>query len=127
MRTGMMTRGYLTNPEEERKVDTIDNIKMNEDVKNIIKLANQQRRKDVINVIRHNDFSFSYSNEAKLKLFSENIEENKALDLNYQIKVLLKTVNDEDEKECLKTEFAELKNDYEKENFIDCILAKSCE
>ena len=127
MRTGMRTKGYLTNPEEERKVETIDNIKMNEDVKHIIKLANQQRRKDVINVIRHNDFSFSYSNGAKLKLFSENIEENKALDLNYQIKVLLKTVHDEDEKECLKKEFAELKNDYEKENFIDCILAKSCE
>ena len=127
MRIGMRSKAYLNNPEDDRKVDTIENVKMNEDVKDIIRKANHQRRKDVINVLRYNDFSYAFSNtDGKIDIFTKNDDRDNVHDLDYQIKILLKTVS-EDERECLEKEIKGLKTDYEKENLIECILAKDYE
>ena len=47
--------------------------------------------------------------------------------LDYQIKVLLNTVDDEFEKDILKREFDKIGSDPEKEIFLDSLLSKSCE
>ena len=41
----MRCKGYLNHPEEDCAVDTIENVKLNEDVKDIIQKANHQRRR----------------------------------------------------------------------------------
>jgi hypothetical protein len=127
MRTGMRSKGYLNHPEEDRAVDTIENVKMNEDVKDIIRKANHQRRKDVVNVLRYNDFSYGFSNtDGKLDIFAKEDDKKNAHDLDHQIKILMKTVSG-DEKELLEKELEGIKTDNEKENFIECILAKDYE
>ena len=113
MRIGMRSKAYLNNPEDDRKVDTIENVKMNEDVKDIIRKANHQRRKDVINVLRYNDFSYAFSNtDGKIDIFTKNDDRDNVHDLDYQIKILLKTVS-EDERECLEKEMKGLAKDSE--------------
>ena len=47
--------------------------------------------------------------------------------LDYQIKVLLNTFDDELEKTFLKREFEKIGSVPEKEMFLDSLLAKSCE
>ena len=69
MRIGMRRKQYLINPEQPKPVQTIEGVEMNKEVKDIIKIANRQRKKDVINVIRHNDFGYGYSKEGRLSLF----------------------------------------------------------
>ena len=128
MRIGIRTKEYFTDPELPRSVDTIDRLEMNKEVTSIIKIANQQRKKDVIDVIRYNDFSYGYSTAGRLSLFSNKEKENEENDdLDYQVKVLLKAMDDKVERDYLKKEFEKLETEYDKETFLDCILSKYVE
>ena len=69
MRIGMKRKQNMINPEKPKPGQTIEGVKMKKEVKDIIKIANRQRKKDVINVIRHNDFGHGYSKEGRLSLF----------------------------------------------------------
>ena len=79
-------------------------------------------------MIRQNDFGHGYSKEGRHCLIpgKDNKHEDKD-GLDYQIKVLLNTFDDELEKTFLKREFEKIGSFPEKEMFLDSLLAKSCE
>ena len=106
---------------------SLEKNELNPELSNIVNVAMKQRQEDVLNVIRHNDFSKGYSTTAKFQLLKN--DANSKLGMNYetQLDILIASEENAELRENL-TQYCERSRnhpDFDEEKLVDDILSKN--
>ena len=89
MRVSMRKQNYLNKPEREGGMFSLEKKELNPELINIFKIALNQRQEDIMNVIRHNDFTAGYSTGAKIKILKDDSEDKLGIDYETQLEILI--------------------------------------
>ena len=127
MRIAMRKQNYLTKPQNKKPSMSLEKNELNPELSNIVNVAMKQRQDDVLNVIRHNDFSKGYSTTAKFQVLKN--DANSKLGMNYetQLDILIASEENAELRENLTQYCKRSRNhpDFDEEKLVDDILAKN--
>ena len=127
MRIAMRKESYLTKPQNKKTSMSLEKNELNPELSSIVNVAMKQRQEDVLNVIRHNDFSKGYNTTAKFKVLKN--DTNSKLGINYetQLDILIASEENAELRENL-TQYCKRSRshpDFDEEKLVDDILAKN--
>ena len=86
MRVAMRKKRYLTKPETDSGL--LDDKELNPNLPNLIEIANKQRQENILNVVRHNDFSAGYKTNADFKVLKNEAKEKFSINYENQLRIL---------------------------------------
>ena len=131
MRFALRKSQYLNNPTEKSEAKSMSGQELHESLKTLFEISQKQRRSDILNVMRYNDFTEAFGGRTvKIPIFKDdklNTPSNK--DLITEIQILIYSIEDLElqilvreafEQEILKNEavdYQEFKNDLINQNY----------
>ena len=89
MRVAMRRVAYLSKPERNTGLFSIDGKELNPQLENIESIALGQRQENILNVIRHNDFNFGYNSNAKFEVLKNNCKDSLEINFETQLNILI--------------------------------------
>ena len=89
MRVAMRNKSYLSRPQTKRTSLSLEAKELNPKLSNIVNIAREQRQEDVLNVIRHNDFTHGYTTNSKFKVLKNDIDEKLGVNYEMQLNILI--------------------------------------
>ena len=89
MRVSMRKVSHLIKPNSEKVMLSMENKELNAQLPNIVKIAQTQRQENIMNVIRHDDFSSGYTNNVKFKVLKSDAEDRLGIDYETQLNILI--------------------------------------
>ena len=94
---------------------------------NLIDIAKNQRQENIINVIRHNNFTSGYTNSAKFEVLEIDAEDKLGIDYETQLKILIASEEDPEVRENLQEYCKVSKNhpDFDEQKIADDILNRN--
>ena len=125
MRVAMRKKRYLTRPETDSGLFSLDDIELNPNLSNLIEIANKQRQDNILNVARHNDFSAGYKTNADFKVLKNKAKEKLGINYENQLRILIASEENAEMRENL-TEYysmAQKHPNFDEEKIVDDILA----
>ena len=124
MRVKMRAENYLNNPDKKDKNSSITGKPINKDIMNIEKLAIAQRKANVLQMIKHNDFFCPFPSN-RIDVFEKGY---KTADLQEQIQILICSEEDINTRWMLHDYWQKekKKNNFDPEAFIDDLLSNNC-
>ena len=63
-------------------------LELNPNLPNLIEIANKQRQENILNVVRHNDFSAGYKTNADFKVLKNEAKEKFSINYENQLRIL---------------------------------------
>ena len=127
MRVCMRKKRYLSKPEEKKGLFSLEDKKMNKKLPNLIDIAKNQRQENIMNVIRHNNFTSGYTNSAKFEVLEIDAEDKLGIDYETQLKILIASEEDPEVRENLQEYCKVSKNhpDFDEQKIVDDILSRN--
>ena len=127
MRVCMRQQSYLTKPEVNSGIFSLDNNELNPELPKLVEIAKTQRQEDILNVIRHNDFDSGYKTTSKFNVIKEDLKGKLGIDYETQLRILIASEEDAELRENLKEYCSASKNhpDFDEEKLVDDILASN--
>ena len=89
MRVAMRKQSYLNKPERETGLFSLENRELNPQLNDIVKIAQEQRQDNVMNVIRHNNFSAGYNTGAKFEVLKDESKDRLGMNFETQMNILI--------------------------------------
>ena len=127
MRVSMRKISFLTKPQQDRPMLSMQNKELNPQLPNIFKIAQKQKQEDVMNVIRHNDFNCGYNTSAKLDILKNEKEDKLGINFETQLEILIASEENPELRENLKEYCQKSRKhpDFDEEQIVDDILSKN--
>ena len=125
MRVSMRKVSHLTKPNSEKVMLSMENKELNAQLPNIVKIAQTQRQENIMNVIRHDDFTSGYTNNVKFKVLKRDAEDRLGIDFETQLNILIASEEDAELRENFSNycKASRLKPDFDEERMVDDILS----
>ncbi len=120
MRVMMRSKQYLSNPENEESLVTLSGEALNEDILEILEISGKVRQENIVQVMNKSSFFERYQNKQVDFLKDGTFE----LDYDEQIKVLIGSNENDDERNALYSYWQDIKKstDYDEESFLNNLL-----
>ena len=124
MRVSMRKINYLSKPENENEMLSMENEELNPNLINLVQVAQEQRQENIMNVIRHNDFNAGYKTNAQFKVLKNASEDRLGIDYETQLNILIASEEDADlrEKLSIYCDSSRLHQDFDEEKLVEDIL-----
>ena len=75
MRVSMRKINYLTKPDKDNDMLSMENEELNPNLRNLVQVAQEQRQENIMNLIRHNDINAGYKTNAQFQVLKNASEE----------------------------------------------------
>ena len=127
MRVAMRKQSYLNKPQKEHGMFSLENKEINPQLTNIVKIAQNQRQENIMNVIRQNEFSSGFKYGAKFKVLKDESEDTLGVNYETQLNILIASEENAELRENL-TEYcrvSRLHPDFDEERMVDDILSRN--
>ena len=120
MRVMMRSKQYLSNPENEESPVTLSGEEINENILEILEISGKVRQENLVQVMNKSSFFERYPNKKVDFLTDETFE----LDYEEQIRVLISSIENDDEMSAIYSYWQDLKksNEYDEESFLNNLL-----
>ena len=120
MRVLMRTKRYLSNPLKESELLTLSETPVNESLSNITNIAKEQRRENVMKIIKTNDFFCGFKTK-KFDIFGSNTAK---IDYRDQVKIFIGSIESTEQKLSLYEywQVAQNHSNYSDKQFMDNLL-----
>ena len=120
MRVLMRSKTYLSNPENDDTPRTLSGEELNESILEILEISGRVRQENILQVINENSFFERYQNKRVDFTSHENFE----LHCDKQIRILISSIENEDEMKDLYEYWQHLKSseNYDEETFLNSLL-----
>ena len=120
MRMCMRRNEYLSKPHEENGVQALNGEKLDDELLNVINIAKEVKKNNVIQIIKKNDF-FTKLDSMKIDVFQSVSFE---ADKDQQIKVLIGAIEEDEEREKMYYYFMEMKQkkSFNADSFLEDLL-----
>ena len=127
MRVAMRKQSYLNKPEREMGMFSLENKELNPQLTNIVKIAQEQRQDNIMNVIRHNDFSSGYNYGAKFEVLKDESKDRLGMNFETQLNILIASEENPELRENLieYCRVSRLHPDFDEERIVDDILSRN--
>jgi hypothetical protein len=102
MRVSMRQQSYLSKPEANRGIFSLDHKELNPKLPKLVDIAKAQRQEDILNVIRHIDFECGYKTKNKIDILKDESEDKLGVDHETQLRILIASEEDAELRENLK-------------------------
>jgi hypothetical protein len=98
---------------------------LNPNLPNLIEISNKQRQENILNVVRHNDFSAGYKTNADFKVLKNEAKEKLGINYENQLRILIASEENAEMRENLKEYYsmAQKHPNFDEEKIVDDILA----